>query len=304
MVEVADKKPKPLSRKRRAILVVLAVCLVAGGVWYFTAGRSRGPVKVDMALDLGGGVALKLVLIPAGKFMMGSPAGEPGRGGEEGPRHEVTITRPFYMGSYSVTQGQYERVMGSNPSYYKGVTNPVEMVSWDDAVEFCKKLSRKTGKKVRLPTEAEWEYACRAGTTSAFNTGDTLNPGQADCNFSVSSPNPGYLAKFMAWLRSFLPAGEQAKGGPKPVGSFGPNAWGLYDMHGNVWQWCADRYGEDYYANSPASDPAGPETGAGRVQRGGGWNNLPANCRSAVRNRSAPDYRFNGRGFRVAVDSE
>jgi formylglycine-generating enzyme required for sulfatase activity len=128
----------------------------------------EGIKDVSLTLSLGGEVTMKLTLMPPGTFLMGSPEGEKDRREDEGPQHEVTITKPFYMGVYPVTQEQYQAVMGKNPSYFKGARNPVETVSWHNAVEFCKKLSRKTGKTVRLPTEAQWEYACRAGSTTRF----------------------------------------------------------------------------------------------------------------------------------------
>ena len=158
--KVVDKKARKVSRRTKAGIAVMVACLAAGGVWYYTAGRRHWPETV---LDLGNDVKMRLVLIPAGKFMMGSPATEAGRDSDEGPRHEVVISKPFYMGVFEVTQEQYEAVMGVNPSVFKGAKNPVETVSWDEAVEFCEKLSAKAGKKVMLRTEAQWEYARRAG---------------------------------------------------------------------------------------------------------------------------------------------
>jgi len=241
---------------------------------------------------------MRLVLIPAGKFMMGSPATEAGRGSDEGPQHEVTISKPFYMGVFEVTQEQYEQVMGNNPSSFKGAKNPVETVSWDDAIGFCRKLSARTGKKVMLPTEAQWEYACRAGTTTTFHTGDALEPGQANADFPA---NPGVWDTIMAWVGKFLP--QKAKTNQTtPAGSFPPNDFGLYDMHGNVWEWCSDWYGEDYYANSPKTDPQGPDSGLARVLRGGGWGYDPQYCRSADRGRDDPVNRLGYYvGFRVVV---
>ncbi|MCY3018460.1 MAG: formylglycine-generating enzyme family protein [Planctomycetota bacterium] len=232
-----------------------------------------------LTLDLGGGVTLELVLIPAGKFTMGSPATETeAHQRNDETQHEVTISTPFYMGQYEITQAQYEAVIGSNPSRVKGAKNPVEQVSWDGAQEFCRKLSAKAGKTLRLPTEAEWEYACRAGTTTRFSSGDA-DSALAD----------------VAWYD----ANSERK--PHPVGQKKPNAWGLYDMHGNVWEWCQDFYGA--YAEGTATDPPGAVNGTSRVVRGSGWVFSPWSCRSANRGGSPPDPRYGGAdiGFRVVV---
>jgi len=236
-----------------------------------------GPAKA-LTLDLGSSQSLKLVVIRPGKFTMGSPDGEKERANDEGPQREVTITKPFYMGATEVTQAQYEALMGKNPSNFKGPQNPAENVSWNDAVEFCRKLSEKTGKKVRLPTEAEWEYACRAGTKTRFGFGDD------DTDL-----------RDYAWYQ----ANSESK--THPVGQKKPNAWGLYDMHGNVCEWCSD-YHADSYANAKNEDPQGPGSGSHRVLRGGSWLNLPQNCRSAYRGRDDPDYRHSNYGFRVVMD--
>ena len=240
-----------------------------------------------LTLDLGGSVGMKLVKIPAGSFMMGSPASEAWRGSDEGPHRRVTISKPFYMGIHEVTQEQYQAVLGENPSKFKGAKNPVEKVSWNDAAEFCRRLSVKTGKTVRLPTEAQWEYACRAGTTTPFNTGETISTSQANYN--------GYytygIGKKGAYSDKTI-----------PVGSFKPNAFGLYDMHGNVWEWCRDWYDKSYYAKANNRDPQGPDSGEYRVLRGGRWYSDPKNCRSAYRGRDAPNLMVGGSyGFRVVV---
>ena len=197
----------------------------------------------ELTLDLGGGVTMKLVLIRPGKFMMGD--------GKD--HHEVTISKPFYMGVTEVTQAQYEAVMGTNPSHFKGATNPVEMVFWNDAAEFCKKLSQKTRQTCRLPTEAEWEYACRADTQTAFSFGE----------------DPSALGDYAWW-------GRNSAKTTHPVGQKKPNAWGLYDMHGNVWEWCADWHGA--YPKDPVTDPSGPATGRYRLLRGGSWSYVDADC--------------------------
>jgi formylglycine-generating enzyme required for sulfatase activity len=195
----------------------------------------------------------------------------------------LTLTRPFYLGVYQVTQEQYERVMGNNPSDFKGARNPVEMVSWEDAVVFCQKLSalpeeKAAGRVYRLPTEAEWEYACRAGSTTEYSFGD----------------NESQLADY-AWYDQN--SGEQTH----PVGEKKPNPWGFYDMHGNVREWCADRSAD--YPKGAVSDPRGPKEGPFRVSRGGGWLNGAASCRSAERCGSLPSDAFDDNGFRLALSS-
>jgi len=224
-------------------------------------------VPVAKELDLGGGVTMKLVLIPAGKFMMGL---------EGMHQHEVTISKPFYMGVTEVTQAQYEAIMGTNPSRFKGATNPVDSASWIDAAEFCKKLSEKTRQTARLPTEAEWEYACRTRSKTLFCFGDA---------------DEG-LGEY-AWYRA------NSGNTTHPVGQKKPNAWGFFDMHGNVWEWCADWDGD--YPNGPVTDPQGPASGTDRVLRGGDWSDIPDGCRSARRSFDTPDLRYFLIGFRVVV---
>jgi len=236
-------------------------------------------------------IGMKLVLIPKGTFMMGSPESEEGRQKDE-TQHEVTISKDYYLGVTEVTQGQYQKVMGNNPSYFqKRVISksdssiyPVELVTWEDAVEFCKKLSelpeeKKAGRVYRLPTEAEWEYACRAGSKAAYS-------------FGANSRTLGDYAWFVD------NSGEQTH----PVGEKKANAWGLYDMHGNVWEWCSDWYGE--YSKGAVSDPSGPSEDVYRVIRGGGWYNVAADCRSAVRYWDDQLDRGPDLGFRVALSSE
>jgi formylglycine-generating enzyme required for sulfatase activity len=234
---------------------------------------------------------------------MGSPRTEDDRAVDEGPQHEVRITRELLVGIYPVTQEEYKEVMGSNPSHFSasgvgssGVKEmstskfPVEQVSWHDAVKFCERLSALKDEKAarrtyRLPTEAEWEYACRAGTTTPFNCGDSLSTKQA--NFAGRYYLSGGVVK-----------GHDLKRMCK-VGSYQPNKWGLYDMHGNVRQWCADWYRRDYYKQSDKDDPSGPKNGSGRVCRGGSWWSSARDCRSARRDNSSPEGRDNYTGFRV-----
>ncbi|WP_461256017.1 SUMF1/EgtB/PvdO family nonheme iron enzyme [Treponema sp. R80B11-R83G3] len=241
-----------------------------------------------------------MVRINGGTFTMGSPANEPSRSSNEGPQHQVTVSS-FYMGKYEVTQKEYQEVMGTNPSNFKGDNLPVEQVSWYDAVEYCNKRSQKEGltpaytrngdnvtwnknaNGYRLPTEAEWEYACRAGTTTPFSTGNNVTTSQAnyDGNNPYNNNAKGeYRQKTMA------------------VGSFSPNALGLYDMHGNVWEWCWDWYGN--YSSGSQTDPIGTSSGSYRVGRGGSWYNSAEDVRSGYRfNYYAPYDRGSGIGFRL-----
>ena len=228
----------------------------------------------EFHLKLPGGVVFEMVKIRPGSFMMGSPDGVGWN--DEHPLHRVYITRPFYMGKYPVTQAQYEAVMGDNPSRFKGSDRPVEEVSWHDAMEFIERLNREAGKDVyQLPTEAQWEYACRAGSGGRWCFGD----------------DESGLGEY-AWYR------ENSGGKTHPVGKKRPNAFGLYDMHGNVWEWCRDWYQEDYYSHSPEFDPRGPDNGGLRVYRGGGWDSYAACCRSGYRHVNRPGDRDSGIGFR------
>ena len=214
---------------------------------------------------------IQMVPIPAGSFQMGSYDGE----SDEKPTHTVTLSA-FEMSSEEITQGQYKVVMGKNPSWFTGDNNlPVENVSWNDAVEFCRALSQNTGSKFRLPTEAEWEDACRAGSVTYYYTGNSASD----------------LGK-AGWYKGN--SGSKTH----PVGQKRPNAWGLYDMHGNVWEWCNDRY-VDYYGSSPSTDPAGPLSGARRVSRGGSCYNFARNCRSGCRNSDDPSHNNIRLGFRI-----
>ena len=227
-------------------------------------------------------VGMRLTLIPSGEFTMGSPDPELERGADE-VRHRVTISRSFYLGVYEVTQSEYKSVIGTNPSAHKRPTNPVEQVNWKDAVEFCRTLSelpaeKAAGNRYRLPTEAEWEYACRAGTTTAFSFGDDKT-----------------LLHQFGWF-----GGNSGLTRLHPVGMKKPNPWGLYDMHGNVWEWCHDWYAA--YPTADVIDPAGPTSGDVRIDRGGSWHYLGRFCRSASRFRFAPAQRTSVLGFRVLCE--
>jgi len=219
---------------------------------------------------------LEMVLIPAGTFMMGSPESEKNRGDWEGPQHKVTITKPFFMGKYEVTQAQWQAVMGNNPAHFKGINNPVEQVSWDDCQAFIKKLNQINQGTFRLPTEAEWEYACRAGTTTRFYWGNDL--------FEIR------IGEY-AWY-----ANNSGKNNHE-VGIKKPNAWGLYDMSGNIWEWCQDWYGS--YSFMSQNNPTSANSGEYRVYRGGGWGNIAGDCRSADRLWGWPDNGSSLNGFRV-----
>ena len=227
----------------------------------------------DETLDLGKGATMTMKLIPAGEFDMGDVGDE-----EEEPVHRVKLTRPFYLGIYPVTQAQYQAVMGEDPSDFKGSDRPVEMVSWNDARKFCKKLSQQLAQAFSLPTEAQWEYACRAGTTTDYCFGD----------------DEGDLSDY-AWYE------DNSDDGTHPVGRKSETSFGLYDMHGTVWEWCHDRYGS--YSSGPQTDPVGPGTGSDRVRRGGGWYGYASDCRVAIRGSIPPTYAGDDLGFRVVLSS-
>jgi formylglycine-generating enzyme required for sulfatase activity len=232
----------------------------------------------DGSLSLpGSGGALEMKWISPGSFQMGSNDGR----SDEKPVHRVTLRQGFHLGATEVTQGQWESVMGNNPSRFKGRDLPVEQVSWEDAMDFCRKVTAReraagrlaAGYEYTLPTESQWEYACRAGTTGAY-------AGDLDS---------------MAWYDKNSGSKTHAVGGKQP------NGWGLYDMHGNVWEWCSDWYGD--YSSGSVTDPRGASSGTYRVRRGGSWILTARNCRSASRFGYDPGLRFNLLGFRLALSS-
>ena len=243
--------------------------------------------------DLGNGIGLDMVLVPAGRFLMGSSEDEPERSEQEGPQHWVSVPS-FFMGRYPVTQVQWRvvanlepvaRELNPDPSRFKGDDCPIEQIEWHDAMEFCQRLSRATGRDYGLPSEAQWEYACRARTSTPFFFGDTISPDLANYNASEAFADG--------------PIG-QYRGGTTPVGSFFANTFGLWDMHGNVWEWCLDCLHEDY-DGAPSDGSAWGIANEGKyaVLRGGSWFEGPEACRSAQRYRAFPGTWFHNIGFRV-----
>jgi len=267
-------------QKHKAISVTLSV---AAGAPRAAAGAGAE----SFAESLGEGVDLQMLAIPAGQFLMGSPPDELEREEREGPQHPVRVSE-FWMAQTPITQAQWQAVMGSDPSRFNGsdsAQRPVESVSWHEAMEFCRRLSQRTGRRYTLPSEAQWEYACRAGTATPFSFGQTLTAELA--NYDASS------------TYADGPQGE-CRQQTTPVGMFPANAWGLHDMHGNVWEWCLDHWHPDY-KGAPSDGRAwlsGDDQSA-RLLRGGSWNNHPRYCRSAYRSRYLPATRSYILGFRV-----
>jgi formylglycine-generating enzyme required for sulfatase activity len=293
---LADKKSS--GARPRLLLwlipaVVVAVVLL-GVLWYLARDHR----------EIENSIGMRLVRIPAGTFQMGAADGEDGASADEKPRRKMEVSNAFYLGKFEVTQAQYEKVMGTNPSWFSatgggkdkvaGVDTkdfPVENVSWEEAKEFCKKLSelqeeKAKGRKYDLPTEAEWEYACRAGSQTPFHFGSQLNGKEANCDgtnpYGTSEKGP-YLER------------------TSKVGSYPANAFGLCDMHGNVWEWCQDWYDKDYYRSGSHNDSEGPKRGDNRLLRGGCWGNVAGLCRAALRSSLAPSSRNQTVGFRVRL---
>jgi formylglycine-generating enzyme required for sulfatase activity len=234
--------------------------------------RNNLPKELQVTI---GGVEMRFVLVPAGKSVMGSPLSERFRSDDEGPAHEVTITKPFYMSATHVTRAQYQRIMGAGGVRDQG-DFPVTDVSWLDAEKFCQKLTQRSGHPVHLPTEAQWEYACRAGAQTAYGCGD-------------NDAELGAYARYESV-------------GAHEVGKLGPNCFGLYDMNGNVWQWCEDWYGP--YVGKPQSDPTGPASGTAKVIRGGSFRESAPSLRSAKRAMETPDTARYDVGFRVIMQCD
>ena len=275
------------------VVAVVLLCIFAAALKYAQyrhrmrrtqISRLTGPVAT---LDIGNGVKLELVRINPGTFMMGSPDGEPEHDLSESPLHRVKIGKPFYMGMFEVTQAQWNVIRGNQSRSNIGDNFPADGISWNDATNWCAEMSVKLHLVVRLPTEAEWEYACRAGTTTAFAYGPSLSPDQA--NFNTGNP-------------------RTMSGKTVIVGKSKPNPWGLFDMHGNVWEWCQDTLHDDYEKapvdGSAWIDPLYPYN---RVRRGGSWSDPASALRSAVRwgspgDAKEPDMRNDQVGFRVVVE--
>ncbi|HNY13210.1 MAG TPA: formylglycine-generating enzyme family protein [Candidatus Wallbacteria bacterium] len=271
----------------KKILITLLLMLV------FAAPAFAAETFENLLIDLGGGIMLEMVKIPAGTLQMGGDDNDPNKDpngfddnrASQGPIHAVTISKNFYMGKYELTQGQWTKIMGSNPSHFKNGDNyPVESVSWNDICgkgAFLEKINSLTGRAFRLPTDAEWEYACRAGTKTTFYFGD--------------DPSHKLIGNY-AWYR------DNSDKKTHPAGLKSPNAFGLYDMSGNVREWCGDYYGK--YADRAVTDPSGPTTGTLRIFRGGGWCDPAWGCRSAYRDPGAPSDRGVHIGFRLALHSD
>ena len=245
-----------------------------------TKERNEETVQVKSTLktvDFGNGITVEFALIPAGEFVMGSASDDKGTDSYKGPVHTIRISKPFYMSVYEVTQAQYERVMNANPSRFPGPRRPVDMVSWKDTQRFCRILSNARKGRCSLPTESQWEYACRAGTTTAYYWGDTF-----DDRYAWVITNSGSATH--------------------DVGTRLPNAWGLHDMAGNVWEWCQNWHGQNDPNSAEQTENEVPSKGKYRVLRGGSWGHPPANCRSAHRNWHTPNHRYDDCGFRLVLE--
>jgi formylglycine-generating enzyme required for sulfatase activity len=298
--DVKPPEPRKMSNALKLVTVAGVIVLLITGIWWYisvskqmkTRAQEQSLVEPELVETkpqkaITNSIGMKFVLIPAGRFFMGSPSDESERRDNE-RQYEVNINKPFYLQVTEVSQGQWENVIGNNPSFFKdcGDDCPVEQVSWYDVQRFISKLNQMEGtNKYRLPTEAEWEYACRAGTTTPFFYGGCISTDQANYNGSYPGRN--------------CPKGRYREKALK-VRSFQPNAWRLYDMHGNVSEWCQDWFGG--YPSNPVADPKGPDEGIYRVMRGGSWYDEAWDLRSAFRGWITPETRYYNIGFRVARD--
>ncbi|HUF64265.1 MAG TPA: formylglycine-generating enzyme family protein [Verrucomicrobiales bacterium] len=312
-IEKETRQPRA-SRNRKALVATALVgtvlgILLFGGAWKWGAFGAKGKETAqERVFDLGNGVELTLCWCPPGTFLMGSPASEAGRRADE-IQHEVTLTRGFWMAKTETTQGQWAALMPDNPSIFKGESLPVDSVSWDEAKAFAVALTervRREGKldagwEFRLPGEAQWEYACRAGTATAYFTGDGDEALQrAEWHAGNSG---GKTSRVEGWLHTLpLIAGwfkGKREGKTRAAGKKKENAFGLQDMHGNVWEWCEDGYGA--YGAGSVVDPISPPDGPFRVLRGGSWSDVADWCRSACRSWHWPGFRIGAQGFRVCL---
>jgi uncharacterized protein (TIGR02996 family) len=290
----------PLKARARGPLQRRAVELLAAGF------RPAVPVLTNS-------IGMSFVLIPPGSFLMGSLKSESLAHQEEMPRRMVRISRPFYFGLCQVTQGQLVQVLGRNRSLFQlghpacaGVdisTLPAEGISYTDVSRFCRTLAalpaeQEAGRVYRAPSEAEWEYACRAGSTTPFHTGNTLPFSLANCDGEAYDAETDWEDPFIPTANRTTPVGRTM-----PVGSYPPNLFGLHDLHGNVWEWCRDWFDPGYYCDAPSVDPTGPPRGQRRVLRGGGWSTGKEYCRSAQRGHNTVGGRYDYNGFRVAFDA-
>jgi|GEM_PF-1009164 len=265
------------------------------------AGPPAAPKRGDRWIEPRTGMAFRY--IPAGCFTMGSPRTEPGRERDEGPLHKVCLSG-FWIGETEVTQGQWTAIMGENPSLVKnGEEQPVDMVSWGMAKKFAKALGQRGGEAFRLPTEAEWEYACRAGTTTAYFYGDAISHDQASYDKPFSLPAQPLVPRHTSRKRRHVVHRHAPRVWPNMhtsvVGTFPPNAYGLFDMHGNLWEWCEDVYDAGYYAHSPHDNPLRLGEGKSRVMRGGSWVTRAESLRSANRGHGWPAMRTAFYGLRL-----
>ena len=310
------------SRLGKLIGVFALVAALAGGAWLYHHNLERQREQARIAavqkaedvktLTLPGGATMEMIYVAPGSFTMGSPSSEGGRDDDE-TQHRVTLTKGYWLGKYEVTQAQWRSVMGGNPSRFKGDNRPVENVSWGDCQQFIRKVNeaarRQFGGDARLPTEAEWEYACRAGTTTSLSSGKNLR---------ILGENNGPELDDIAWYGGNSSVGFElsngydcsgwpdkqysgSRAGTHLVGEKSPNAWGFHDMHGNVWEWCQDWHGN--YPGGSVTDPQGAASGDFRVFRGGSWDDDARDCRSASRNGSGPGYRDGNCGFRLCCSA-
>ena len=275
----ATPRKKLLGIAIAAVVLLFVACMIA--IQFLGDSKPAPPKVVGPPSNITNNIGMRLVLLPAGDFSMGESETQYAFD-DERPRHLVTMTTPFYMGVHEVTQKEYVAVMGKTPSFFRSDNQPVESVSWDDAREFCRKLSVQEDFVYRLPTEAEWEYACRAGSTTSWHFG-----------------NDAEILSRYAW------SSDIAGGATAEVGHLKANGFGLFDMHGNVSEWCSDWYRFNYFSESPVADPQGPNQddaarlGYTKVVRGGSWDSTAATCRSAYRGTSSMMVRTTRTGFRV-----